>query len=387
MTAKAKGQRTHRNDKLLKPQECFGLVLRIFLQMIPIRTQGKWKARNIFGCLIGMCAEGQSRHSIQNIVSKIPSETSLKHHLKKITMEILLKLNVAVLTSRVLEILPKNKPLIFAIDYTDDPYYGKMVQENEDYVIRGKPKKSTTTFYRYGTLYVMFRDRKFTLSLFPVKKGFSDQYYVAKMLQVIKQLGLDIEVLLLDRGFYSTSVMKLLKSNNIPFIIPVKKHGKNMKRLLKGRHARFGKYTMGGKDGPLELMIAIYVTYLNGRYKKHKALNLGYLINGIDLSPKKIHDLYRKRFGIETSYRMRNIVRPRTSSRDPTLRYLYALISMSMKNIWVMINWQYFTKVRPGPRKIVQDAFPFDRFRIIIWNVFSKRAKIVLKIQVLRDPG
>ena len=78
---------------------------------------------------------------------------------------------------------------------------------------------------------------------------------------------------------------------------------------------------------PLNLKIAIAVTDVKGKREKHGVENLGYVVNGIDWNPQKIHERYRSRFAIESSYRMRNLVKPRTSTRNPVIRYLFAIIS------------------------------------------------------------
>jgi putative transposase len=51
------------------------------------------------------------------------------------------------------------------------------------------------------------------------------------------------------------------------------------------------------------------------------------------LTPRKVSKVYRRRFAIESSYRMRNLVKPKTSSKNATIRYFYALISFLLKNI------------------------------------------------------
>ncbi len=61
-------------------------------------------------------------------------------------------------------------------------------------------------------------------------------------------------------------------------------------------------------------------------------------------SPRKV--TYRRRFAIESSYRMRNQVKPKTSSKNATIRYFYALISFLFENIWLCLQRKYFTIVK-----------------------------------------
>lgn len=58
------------------------------------------------------------------------------------------------------QVLKPGSAYQFAIDYTNDPYYGKTSEENEPYILRSKRKQSTNEFYSYVTLYVTTRDRQ-----------------------------------------------------------------------------------------------------------------------------------------------------------------------------------------------------------------------------------
>jgi putative transposase len=44
---------------------------------------------------------------------------------------------------------------------------------------------------------------------------------------------------------------------------------------------------------------------------------------------------YRRRFGIETSYRQMNQGRIRTSTRRPELRLLFVAVALILRNVWV----------------------------------------------------
>ena len=108
----------------------------------------------------------------------------------------------------------------FAIDFTDDPYYGETIEANKDYVIKSKMKKSTTTFYSFVSLYITTKGQRLTLAVFPVKKGVSKVEYIRKFLGIINDAKVNIEVFCLDRGFYSKEVFSFLQKQNIPHIVP-----------------------------------------------------------------------------------------------------------------------------------------------------------------------
>jgi len=57
-----------------------------------------------------------------------------------------------------------------------------------------------------------------------------------------------------------------------------------------------------------------------------------------DLKP--IRRMFRKRFAIETSYRMINQFFPKTTSKLYSLRKLYFYLAVLLYNIWVFINYK-----------------------------------------------
>ena len=209
----------------ITPKDCFEPVLKSLEEFIPIEVKGQWTQQDIHSVLIAMAAECQSIHSIQDLVIKRPAETTLRYHLAKVKMEWLQEINSMLLINAVMDIIPTKKPCIIAVDYTDDPYYGEKIPQNENFVVGGQLKKSTNSFFRYATLYLIHNDIKLTLAALPVRKGVKHVYYLNKLLSVCEQIGLEIEVLLLDRGFWSSEVFSYLQSENIPHIMPVKEHG------------------------------------------------------------------------------------------------------------------------------------------------------------------
>ncbi|MFA4826232.1 MAG: hypothetical protein WC593_13860 [Methanoregula sp.] len=84
----------------------------------------------------------------------------------------------------------------------------------------------------------MTKGQLWTLTVFPVKKGISKVYYIRKFLAIINDEIVNIKVLCLDRCFYSNEVISFLQEENIPHIVPGRKHGNGFKRELKGNHSQ-----------------------------------------------------------------------------------------------------------------------------------------------------
>ncbi len=179
-----------------------------------------------------MASNQGSIHSTPNSLVDVPCETSMRHHLQKRDFDFLQENNVEILPSNAISILNPGKAYKFAIDFTLDPYYANQSKENSEYIVRSQKKKSTNDFYGYATLYIINKNRQLTLSILPMYPEFSSAYYVAYFLDVITSLNLKIQVICLDRGFYSKKGIKLLQICHVPHIIPVKRHGKRRIELL-----------------------------------------------------------------------------------------------------------------------------------------------------------
>ena len=87
--------------------------------------------------------------------------------------------------------------------------------------------------------------------------------------------------------------------------------------------------------------------------------------------------MYRLRFLIESSYRMRNQVKPQTSTKNPIIRYLHALISFLRKNIRIALLWRYVSPVKQRPRTIDMCMFRFERFIVIVGEAIRASMRMV----------
>ena len=61
-----------------------------------------------------------------------------------------------------------------------------------------------------------------------------------------------------------------------------------------------------------------------------------------------VHETYRRRFGIESSYRQLHQARIRTCTRSPLLRLLYVAIALILRNVWVWLHREVLAQGRRG---------------------------------------
>ena len=368
----------------LKSKYCIDSVLEPLTSHITIKVNGSLTSEDIIRTVVSLAVDKNSVHSVSKQYSAVACETSLRYHLKKLNMDELIRSNEKILLQNPLKTLKTGKCYEFAVDLTNDPYYGKTDLSNEKYVIRSQAKKSTNSFYSYISLYITNKNERFTVSVLPVEKDKTMVEYLSYFIDLIKRLNFKIKVLCLDRGFYSIDVFEFLQNNNVPHIVPVIKRGKQIKKILKGNKARREQYVMKNSKKKILLDIVIDVKYLKGKRGKKGLETLGFVVFGVKWSPRKVSTVYRRRFAIESSYRMRNVVKPKTSSKNADIRYFYTLISFLLKNIWLYLQKKHFTIVKRGPQVVDEDKFRFDMFIILIEEWLRRKLRVRLVVECLR---
>ena len=77
---------------------------------------------------------------------------------------------------------------------------------------------------------------------------------------------------------------------------------------------------------------------------------------------------YRKRFGIETSYRQMNQCRIRTTTKKFNVRFFYVAIGLLLRNLWVWLHHVVLSTPRRGCRR-----YNWDRLRVSgCWSGWSR---------------
>ena len=258
---------------------------------------------------------------------------------------------------------------LLAVDLTLLPYHGEP-QKNTNEVYRGQAKSGTSHFHAYATAYVIKRGQRFTVALAYVRKGDDLADVVKGLLRQAAKAGVRPRYLLLDRGFYSVSVIRYLQAARVPFLMPVPCKGRKANHpkgpsATRVFHLRkrggWSRHTLKGGDGrTATLAICVKCRNLRGERKKHghQALVYGYW----GLSPSSgqwVYETYRLRFAIETTYRQLREARIRTCTRDPLLRLLYVGIALILRNVWVWLHWAVLSQPRRGGRRIDLNQLPF----------------------------
>ncbi len=276
--------------------------------------------------------------------------------------------------------LPKalfRKSRRIAFDLTLIPYHGQPHQ-NEKEIYRSTPKSGTTHFHAYATAVVVHKGHRYTLALFHVEYGEKIKDVVQRLMKIIRSRGVKVRYLLLDKGFFSVEVITYLKRAQLGFIIPAMVRGRKPKgrkkatglRAIRKKKNGYYHHTLKGKVGgkqrssPVTICVASK-SYTHKKTGKRRTKKLMYVVSKVRLTPREIREMYRTRFGIETSYRQMHEARIKTCTRDPRLRLLFIGIALVLRNVWV---WLHFKLAKRKWSEEPQLFLELLRFReMLLW--------------------
>lgn len=243
-----------------------------------------------------------------------------------------------------------------AIDWHLVPYYGRPAKSRNE-IYFGKAKQGTQKFHAYATACIVEYGQRYTLALTWVRRHETTVAALERLITRIRILGLKIRCLLLDRAFFNVPVTEYLQSQELPFLMPAMFRGRPPKKgrpktglhWIKRQPAGWYSHTLKNQKREVSIRVCVaYHTQKNrqtGKRHSQKLLFGAWRVHG---SPTELRDRYRKRFGIETSYRQLRQARIYTCTRNPHLRLLFIALALLLRNLWVWIHKMLLAEGR-GP--------------------------------------
>ncbi len=348
----------------LSSQETLEDTIKCLSEHISLKTEGAFDVKSLFQILVRAASKGDTIEQTAKELKNVPSSNNLRYHFNKISnfQEIETELNSA-LKSRIPKGLNKKKQSL-AIDLNLIPYYGTPSEEESPYIYRSQAKNGTCSFYAYATLYLIKKGKRVTLAIRGVRWADTKVAIITYLLAELSTLKIRMKKLYLDRDFFCVSVIRWLIALGVPFIMPAIRRGKKggINQFLKGRKSYKTSYTMSNEQKEtVTFDLWIICRYLKGKRNKKGIEYLVYVVHHVKTSLSYIRQSYRQRFGIESSYRLKNLCRIRTTTKKPTIRLLFVGISFLLVNIWLNFLWRRISRPRKGGRLIYRQKFPLKQ--------------------------
>lgn len=254
-----------------------------------------------------------------------------------------------------------------AIDYHDQAYYGKTEQATGLWV-RAEAKNGTTRVYRVATAYVILRGLRFTLGLKFVRPEDDHTAVLKFLLTRLKVLNIQASTLYLDRGFAGVKVIKYLTRTGMKAVIACPIRGKTggVRALCVGPHSYVTTHRFSSaQHGTAKAQVALARGFTTARRTKRLAKKMQWLVFiliNCTMTAKEVRKKYRRRFGIETSYRCSRQLRGWTTAPNAAYRFLLIALSFFLLNVWIELRWLWARKPRRGRRLLLEAHFRLRRF-------------------------
>jgi hypothetical protein len=272
-------------------------------------------------------ASNDLRSKIPNI--RIPSADTIFNYIKSNSVENILS-SFRKINSEIFKMMDlKNNVHDIAVDFHDIEYYGC----RDTLAIRGiKPKNGTSWGYSFCTLDII-GNSKLTLDVIDIN-GLSKDYSILmeSLFERIEMMGVKVGTVYMDREFFNRKVISKMNEQKLDFVIAAKSN-KKIKGILENHRKEYGdtstvfEYNFQGEETTFNI-VAVW-----DQEKGYSLFATNKKMSSIDTFVKQIPEEYRKRWNIETGYRVKNDFKIRTCSKSPVARTLFFVIQCIMYNI------------------------------------------------------
>lgn len=352
---------------------------------IPLETQGVYSPQTFYHVLLWAASRQDTVEHACQVLTEVPSSNDVRYHLNQFEAmaELDAQANEA-LQGRLPDGIRNHRHRL-AIDLHLIPYYGVPNEQEAPYIYRSKAKAGTTTFFAYATVYVIRRHHRVTLALHAIPRGETLMATITILLSRLTALKVKIKRLYLDRGFFSIPVIRWLQALRIPFLMPAIIRGKTggTRALCQGRQSYRTPYTLKSSEyGAVECEMAVVCRYHKGRHHRHGIQYLVFVVYRVNVALSQLPTHYRERFGIETSYRVKNPCRIRTTTKHPVVRFLYMALAFILVNLWIWLLWTRLSQSRRGGRRVYRERFPLKTMLEFLCHAIERRFPLIQAISL-----
>jgi len=324
----------------------------------------KWDTASVLNVLMKAAIEGQSVESVCADLTEVAGSNALREQLNTVLDVYDLRRHEVEMNAGLAACLPGDLPRVgreMALDLHDEPFYGKTL-ELRTYACRSEASEGTTYFYRVASLYVMWRQVRVTLAVTYVLPEDSNLSVVQRLLQRMQQLGFRPSVLYADKAFCEGVIIAYLHQEHLPAVMACSIRGKTggTRALCHGRKSYCTTYTF--TDGTTARLAIVATLKVNRKTGQRTRTWLVFVLVHLDWSAAKTRQRYRRRFGIEASYRQFGDLRARTTSRNPAFRFFLLGLAFLLLNIWVYLRYLATRLIALGPARLVPEAFRLHRY-------------------------
>ena len=155
-------------------------------------------------------------------------------------------------------------------------------------------------------------------------------------------LGVTINIVLMDRGYLDVGVMRKVEALNLEYIIPAKDNPKVLRfKEMEMKHPDDGFSYLTVNDTISSGSESIESNFVHVIYYPNRKRHDFSFYTNMDVNEKNVRELsetYRRRWGIENGYLEKKETKEKTHSPEMGVRYLLFFLSVLLYNMWMLLN-------------------------------------------------
>jgi putative transposase len=235
--------------------------------------------------------------------------------------------------TRQANIFDTHKRYDVAIDFTEWYFYG---DRSAPMIVGKEPDRGSSKCYKFATINIVETCKRFTLLALPVGP-FDNKNRILENLIQYTQRRIKIKRVYVDRGFFDSESIKIFHRHHVKYLMPCT-HISTVKSLLEFTPAPAVITDFVMADITFNLVILQETNDDDKPLKYVFATNEYFNENDGNLT-KRLFLLYGKRWGIESSYRVKKqSFLPKTTSKSYLIRLFYFMFSVLLYNLWILAD-------------------------------------------------
>ena len=213
------------------------------------------------------------------------------------------------------------------VDITSENFYGKSTGL---YLHNWTGEEGVEAKYHYLVAGILFRNKIYPFYVAILRIGTFKAELLGKICDLCSKLRVKVRLMKLDRGFYSGEIIDELELKNVNYLIFAKKSSLFRCMLEATNTGVIVKHEIKYKKDKSSHTAETNIALVKDADGYDWCFATNYLLTDVS----KYVELYRKRWNIETMFRVHDEARIKSKSVNPLIRLFYFMVSMLLLFIW-----------------------------------------------------
>jgi len=220
-----------------------------------------------------------------------------------------------------------------AVDITKEKFYGK---KRDFHIYHCDEDCESKAEFHYMVISIVGAEKNLPLMALPVTLGCYKAELIEELLLFVKEL-LRVKLVLFDRGFVSAELIQALQKLKLNYLIFAKKY-KGLECMFESvEESAIIEHEMKYSKDKFTFKVETYIVMVKeGKY------DWAFYTNLLLDDAKYYIRLYKKRWQIETNFRVEDEAKIKSKSVNYLVRYFYFMLSLLLHSVWLIFCHNQF---------------------------------------------